>query len=152
MTRVCFVSRVRPDRLDEYRARHAAVWPEMLEALRDTGWRDYSLYLSADGLLVGHLETDDYAAAQEAMTRTAVNPRWQAEMAEFFVADGNPDEGFQVLDEVFHLEDQLRAAGLPTTPSSSPAPPADAADDAGTTADDAPRPTPTDPARLEDLA
>ena len=88
----------------------------LLEALRDTGWRDYSLHLSPDGLLVGHLETDDYAAAQEAMARTAVNPRWQAEMSEFFVDPGNPDEGFQVLDEVFHLEDQLRAAGLPTTP------------------------------------
>ncbi|KQR08413.1 L-rhamnose mutarotase [Cellulomonas sp. Leaf334] len=116
MTRVCFVSRVRPDRLDEYRSRHSAVWPEMLEALRDTGWRDYSLFLSGDGLLVGYLETDDYAAAQEAMTRTAVNPRWQAEMSEFFVDDGNPDEGFTVLDEVFHLEDQLRAAGLDTHP------------------------------------
>jgi L-rhamnose mutarotase len=149
VTRVCFVSRVRPDRLDEYRARHAAVWPEMLEALRDTGWRDYSLYLAPDGLLVGHLETDDYAAAQEAMTRTAVNPRWQAEMAEFFVTDGNPDEGFQVLDEVFHLEDQLRAAGLPTTPSTARPPHAGTA---GPADDAAPRPTTTDPARLEDLA
>lgn len=147
MTRVCFVSRVRPDRLDEYRARHAAVWPEMLEALRDTGWRNYALYLSPDGLLVGHLETDDYAAAQEAMARTGVNPRWQSEMAEFFVADGNPDEGFQVLDEVFHLEDQLRAAGLPTVPSTgAPGPTPSDGDDA------APRPTSTDPARLEDLA
>ena len=115
--RVCFVSRVRPDRLAEYRERHAAVWPEMLEALRDSGWRDYSLYLSSDGLLVGHLHTEDYAAAQEAMARTAVNARWQAEMAEYFVDDGNPDEGFTVLEEVFHLEDQLRANGLPTTPS-----------------------------------
>lgn len=111
--RVCFVSRVRPDRLEEYRARHAAVWPQMLEALRDSGWRDYSLYLSPYGLLVGHLHTEDYAAAQEAMARTAVNARWQAEMAEFFVDDGNPDEGFTVLEEVFHLEDQLRANGLP---------------------------------------
>lgn len=115
--RVCFVSRVRPDRLEEYRARHAAVWPQMLEALRDSGWRDYSLYLSPDGLLVGHLHTEDYAAAQEAMARTAVNARWQAEMAEFFVDDGNPDEGFTVLEEVFHLEDQLRANGLPLAPS-----------------------------------
>ena len=60
MTRVCFISRVRPDRLDDYRSRHAAVWPEMLEALRDTGWRDYSLFLAPDGLLVGYLAA--YAA------------------------------------------------------------------------------------------
>ena len=43
------------------------------------------------------------------MAATAVNARWQAEMAEFFIdLDGvAPDEGFLVLDEVFHLEDQL---------------------------------------------
>ena len=42
------------------------------------------------------------------MARTEVNARWQAEMAEFFVdLDVPPDEGFLLLAEVFHLEDQL---------------------------------------------
>lgn len=112
--RACFTSQVRPDRLDEYRAAHAAVWPEMLMALRDSGWHDYHLFLRQDGLLVGFLETDDHAAAQAAMARTAVNARWQAAMGDFFVDDGNPDEGFTLLDEVFHLERQLEQAGLPT--------------------------------------
>lgn len=115
--RYCFINRVRPDRLDDYTAAHAAVWPEMLEALRDSGWRKYSLHLADDGLLVGYFEADDYAAAQAAMGRTAVNQRWQASMEEFFVDPGNPDEGFQLLPEIFRLEDQLEAAGLPTTPS-----------------------------------
>ena len=115
MSRVCFVSQVRPDRLDEYRERHAAVWPDMLEALRDAGWADYRLFLSPTGLLVGVVETDDYAGAQAAMAVTEVNARWQAEMSEFFVADDTrPDEGMVVLDEVFHLEGQLAAAGLAT--------------------------------------
>ncbi|WP_156253028.1 L-rhamnose mutarotase [Pseudactinotalea terrae] len=118
--RYCFINRVRPDRLTEYAAAHAAVWPEMLEALRDSGWRDYSLYLSDDGLLVGHFEADDYDAAQQAMTRTEVNPRWQASMEQFFVNPGNPDEGFQLLPEIFNLEDQLRAAGLPTASTPRP--------------------------------
>ena len=121
MTRVCFVSRVRPDRLDEYRSRHAAVWPEMLEALRDTGWRDYSLFLAPTGCSSAISRPTTTPPPRQAMTRTAVNPRWQAEMSEFFVADGNPDEGFRVLDEVFHLEDQLRAAGLATDPQELPA-------------------------------
>jgi L-rhamnose mutarotase len=74
----CFVHHVRPDRLEEYRVRHRAVWPEMLKALRDAGWRHYRLYLGEDGLLVGHVEADDLDAAQAAMERTAVNERWQA--------------------------------------------------------------------------
>ncbi len=107
--RYCFLLQVRPDRLAEYRERHRAVWPEMLAALRDTGWRNYSLHLREDGLLVGYVEADDLDAAQRAMAATEVNARWQAEMAPFFTGlDGQPpDEGFLVLDEVFHLDDQL---------------------------------------------
>jgi len=106
--RVCFTLQVDPARLDEYRERHAAVWPEMLVALHDAGWHDYSLHLRGDGLLVGTLTTDDFPAAQAAMARTEVNARWQAEMGGFFVGlDGPPDEAMRPLDEVFHLEDQL---------------------------------------------
>ena len=108
--RHCFVLRVRPERMDEYRRRHAAVWPEMLKALADTGWRNYSLFLHDDGLLVGYVEADDLQASLAAMARTDVNARWQAEMAPFFVdLEGRPDEGFALLAEVFHLEDQLAA-------------------------------------------
>jgi len=101
MERVCFLLRVRPERLEEYTARHREVWPEMLEALRAAGWSNYSLFLQPDGLLVGYLETADFAAAQAAMEATDVNARWQAEMAEFF--DVGPDAGFTRVAEVFHL-------------------------------------------------
>ena len=117
MPRVCFTLQVRPDRLNEYRRRHAAVWPEMLRALRDTGWRDYQLFLREDGLLVGTLVTDDLAAAQAAMEETPVNSRWQADMAAFFdLPDGRPDRGMHVLDLVFDLDAQLEAAGETSTP------------------------------------
>ena len=105
MERVCFLLRVRPDRLDEYKARHRQVWPEMLDALRQTGWRNYSLFLRDNGLLVGYLECDDFAASLEAMEEREVNARWQAEMAQFFELPGGerPDTGLERLEEVFHL-------------------------------------------------
>jgi L-rhamnose mutarotase len=44
------------------------VWPEMLDALRDAGWHNYSLFLREDGLLFGYFETPvDLATAQQAM-------------------------------------------------------------------------------------
>jgi L-rhamnose mutarotase len=98
MERVCFILRVRPDRLDEYKERHRAVWPEMLDALRDAGWSNYSLFLRGDGLLVGYFETDDYERAQAAIDATDVNARWQADMAPFFEAP------FERLEEVFRLD------------------------------------------------
>ena len=105
MRRVCFLLKVRSDRIEEYRARHEAVWPDMLAALRETGWRNYSLFLRPDGLLVGYFETDDLDAALAGMAATDVNARWQAEMAPFFEGlDGAPDEGIVPLTEVFHLD------------------------------------------------
>jgi L-rhamnose mutarotase len=108
--RYCFLLRVRPERMDEYRRRHQQVWPEMLQALAETGWRNYSLFLGEDGLLVGYVEADDLRASLDAMARTDVNARWQAEMAPFFTGleGGGPDEGLVLLDEVFHLEDQVQ--------------------------------------------
>jgi L-rhamnose mutarotase len=110
--RVCFVLEVRPERLDEYVERHRAVWPEMLEAIRDSGRRNYSLFLRDDGLLVGYYETDDDA---ESARRLAADPRtaaWEAESAGFFVdlAGDRPDQGVPHLPEVFNLEQQLAAA------------------------------------------
>jgi L-rhamnose mutarotase len=106
MKRLCFLLKVRPERLEEYRRRHEAVWPDMLGALRAAGWHNYSLFLREDGLLVGYLETPDFDAALAAMAATDVNARWQAEMAPFFEElDGRrPDEGMFTLDEVFHLD------------------------------------------------
>jgi len=102
MQRICFQLQVLPDRLDEYRARHRAVWPEMLDALHEAGWRNYSLFLSPNGLLIGYLETDSFQEAQAAMRRTTVNERWQAEMAPFFGT--RPDTGLEPLEEIFHLD------------------------------------------------
>jgi L-rhamnose mutarotase len=100
MERVCFQVRVRADRLDEYRARHRQVWPEMRAALSATGWTNYSLFLRPDGLLIGYLETADFEAAKRAMEETHVNARWQAEMAPLFDAELT----FERLEEVFHLD------------------------------------------------
>ncbi|KOG08260.1 MULTISPECIES: L-rhamnose mutarotase [Streptomyces] len=105
MQRVCFLLKVKAERVDEYRARHAHVWDDMLTALSDAGWHNYSLFLREDGLLVGYLETPDFERARAAMDAADVNARWQAEMADFFEElDGRaPDAAMRPLTEVFHL-------------------------------------------------
>ncbi|MEU6844638.1 L-rhamnose mutarotase [Streptomyces sp. NPDC046716] len=105
MQRVCFLLKVKADRIDEYRARHENVWQEMRDALTATGWHNYSLFLRDDGLLVGYLETEDFDRARAAMDATDVNARWQAEMGSFFEElDGQaPDAAMRPLTEVFHL-------------------------------------------------
>jgi L-rhamnose mutarotase len=99
MQRVGFRLQVRPEMMDEYVRRHAEVWPDMLQALRETGWTNYTLFF-------GYFETPDLAAAKAGMAAREVNARWQAEMAPFFIAlDGKrPDEGFLQLEDVFYLQ------------------------------------------------
>ncbi|WP_280303731.1 L-rhamnose mutarotase [Nocardia abscessus] len=111
--RICFLLALRPERIDDYLAAHATVWPEMLDALRLAGWANYSLFLRPeDGLVVGYLETPDFARAQAAMAATEVNARWQASMAQYFQAPAfsrvqpgaRPDESLHRLTEYFHLD------------------------------------------------
>ena len=111
--RVCFQLQVRPDRIAEYVERHRAVRPDMLAAIRDSGRRNYSLYLREDGLLIGYYETDDDAASAAALAADPRTAEWERRSAELFVAlDGDrPDQGAPQLTEVFHLEDQLASLG-----------------------------------------
>jgi L-rhamnose mutarotase len=106
--RVCFQLQVKPDHINAYRVAHAAVWPDMLEALKSTGWNNYSIFMRPDGLLIGYFETENLQASLDGMAQTEVNGRWQAAMAEHFVdLDVPADQAFDYLTEVFNLEDQL---------------------------------------------
>ena len=127
MKRVGFMLKVRPDKVQEYREQHKAVWPEMQAALRRNGWHRYSIFMNDDGLLFGYFETPDcFAAALEGMSREEVNRRWQEMVAPYFEVlkvagsktasrSGTPrssggaavayaDESMLQLEEVFHLD------------------------------------------------
>ena len=105
MQRVAFILKVKPEMLEEYKRRHREVWPDMLQALRETGWHNYSLFLRPDGLLFGYLETPDFERAKAGMAEREVNARWQRDMAPYFESlSGRPDEAMAPLEEVFHLD------------------------------------------------
>lgn len=102
MARAAFVLQIRPDRVGEYVAAHAAVWPEMLDALRAAGFRNYSIFRHGTQAF-GYFEADDPAAALETMAGSQVNARWQDAMAgllEQRVADDGPG----LLPEIFRLD------------------------------------------------
>ena len=104
--RTCFLLKVRPEKIEEYKVRHAEVWPEMLAALRQTGWRNYSLFLRPDGMVVGYCETDDFDQSRAAMKHYPINLRWQREMAPLFdsLKGDSADDAMFPLEEIFHLD------------------------------------------------
>lgn len=109
MQRICFQLQVNPLRLDEYRERHARVWPSMLGEIAASGRCNYSLFLRPDGLLIGYFETDDLVASQHYLAASSVAADWEREMGDLFDGlDGvRPDQGFDQLAEIFNLDDQL---------------------------------------------
>lgn len=104
MDRIGFGMRVLPGAEEEYRLRHAAVWPEMLAALKSAGCQNYTIFIRGSDLF-GYLEVDDFEQFRETMDRQPVNDRWQSEMAALIDPLIDPATGFhQRLEEVFHLE------------------------------------------------
>ena len=107
MKRVGFILKVRQDKLEEYKRHHKAVWPEMLDALRRTGWHNYSLFMRDDGLLFGCFETpESFQVALAGMSQEEINKKWQDFMAPYFenLSGTHADESMVELEEVFHLD------------------------------------------------
>ncbi|GCE02880.1 L-rhamnose mutarotase [Dictyobacter aurantiacus] len=107
MKRVGFLLKVKPEKIQEYRERHRAVWPEMQEALRRNGWHNYSLFMREDGTIFGYVEVEDsFAAVLKGMDQEEINTRWQTYMDGFFqITPGlHADQAMLELEEVFHLD------------------------------------------------
>jgi len=82
--RTAFVLRVRPDKIEEYIRAHQDVWPEMLDALRGAGIRNYTIFRDGNRMF-GYFEADDLAAAGRYLALQDVSTRWQDAMAELLV-------------------------------------------------------------------
>ena len=106
MERAGFLLKVREDKLEDYKKHHEAVWPEMVDALRRNGWRNYSLFITEDGLLFGYVEAEEsFPESLEGMAGEEANLRWQKFMAPYFEdLARRPDQPMLQLEHVFHLE------------------------------------------------
>jgi L-rhamnose mutarotase len=104
MERIAFAMKLLPGAEAEYRRRHASVWPEMLDALRAAGARNYSIFQHGDDLF-GVLEVEDFDRFRTMMDEAPVNARWQADMAALIDPCIDPATEFHTrLDEVFRLD------------------------------------------------
>ena len=107
MKRVGFVFKIKKESIDEYKEHHKKVWPEMLEALRKHGWRNYSIFLKPDGMLFGYFEAEkSFEESLDGMSKEEINEKWQKFMKPYFdnINESNPDEAMIELEEVFHTD------------------------------------------------
>lgn len=80
MMLVALHTRLLPGEEERYEELHRAVWPEVLQRMREVGLRRYLIF--RDGCELFHLvECDDYDAAMAALAADPINQRWEATVA-----------------------------------------------------------------------
>ncbi len=91
-----WVLEVRPGYEVEYLKRHDEIWPEMLEALRESGIRNYNIF--RHGLtLFGYFETDDLEATKAYLRSSEVDKRWGQWMAPIMKIEIDPTTNYPYL-------------------------------------------------------
>jgi L-rhamnose mutarotase len=99
--------RLRPDAIDEYERLHAAPWPAVLDQIRRSNIRNYTIY--RDGLdLFASFEYvgDDFAADMAAMAADPETQRWWAltdALQEPF-PDRDAGSWWKTIPEIFHTD------------------------------------------------
>ena len=101
------VIRVVPEKLEEYKRLHAAVWPGVLKRIHDCNIRNYSIYYR-DGFLFSYFEYvgDNYEADMAKMADDSETQRWWKETDPCQQAIDSAAEGewWAGMEEVFHTD------------------------------------------------
>jgi len=109
MSRVIFgqLGRLKPEKIEEYEALHAAPWPGVLKTIRDCNLRNYSIFRHGD-LVFAYFEYigDDYEADMEKMAQDPVTIEWWTHTKPCFVQYGIlPNAEFYAdMNRIFHCE------------------------------------------------
>lgn len=111
MQRHAWVIRLHDDKIDEYVRLHAAVWPGVLQRLRDCHISNYSIYLRQldDGghYLFSYLEYTgkDFTADMAIMAADPETQRWwtHCRPCQQPLRNAAPGDWWSPLQEVFHL-------------------------------------------------
>ena len=107
MKRYGSVIGVRPEKLDEYKKLHAAVWPDVLKTIADCNIRNYSIYY-LDGKLFSYYEYygNDHEADMAKMAGDSVTQKWWAlcEPCQAPLDCRKSGQWWADAEEVFHVD------------------------------------------------
>jgi len=99
MERIGFKLRLKPNLKQEYKMRHAKIWPEMTEVLNKAGIHNYTIWL-IDNDLFGYYETEDNNYAVKVQNESGVVKKWNVYMS-------------TVIDSVVNKDGSVTAAFVP---------------------------------------
>jgi L-rhamnose mutarotase len=109
MKRMGMVIGIKPERIEEYKKTHAAVWPEVLAKISDCNMRNYTIFLrEPENLLFGYFEYHghDWAADSAKMAADPKTQEWWAihNPMQSPLASRNEGDWWAMAEEVFHID------------------------------------------------
>lgn len=102
--KIAFVMKLKPGFADEYKKRHASIWPELAELLKNNGIRDYSIFLDPNTNYLFAVQQQDSSSSSQDLGTNQIVKKWWAYMAD--IMETNPDNSpvSIPLTQVFHLD------------------------------------------------
>jgi len=112
MQRYGMVIGLKPEKIEEYKKLHSAVWPSVLETIGDCNIRNYSIYLGKldDGkyYLFSYFEYigEDFKSDMQKMAADPTTQRWWelCKPCQIPLQGRAPGEWWMNMEEVFHHE------------------------------------------------
>ena len=104
MIRKATVSRLRPEKIEQYLQLHKNPWPEVCKIMANHHHTHHSVYIHGD-ILFQYLEYTgtDFDADMEQMRNSEIMQKWWAQCRECVIAcDGGDGPAWQSLEEIFH--------------------------------------------------
>jgi len=105
MNRYGMVLRLKPEKYEEYKQLHAAVWPDVLKMIHDCNIRNYSIY-HRDGFLFSYFEYsgNDFEADMAKMAADPTTQKWWSicQPCQEPVESAAKGEWWSPMEEVFH--------------------------------------------------
>lgn len=104
MDKIAFAMKLLPGCKEEYKRRHAAIWPELAALLAQNGVSDYSIFLDeATGTLFAVQRQATGRSSQDLGTHPVIQ-RWWAYMADIMETHADNSPISTPLECVFHLD------------------------------------------------
>jgi L-rhamnose mutarotase len=102
--RVAFKMKLKPGFEEEYKKRHNALWPELIDLLKRSGIRDYSIFLDRETNILFAVQSIEGATGSQDLGQNEIVKKWWAHMADIMETNADNSPVSQSLPEVFHLQ------------------------------------------------
>jgi len=104
MARQAFKMKLKPGKKEEYRRRHAEIWPELVKLLNETGVSEYSIFLDEESNTLFAFQLQDGKKSSQDLGDNPIVQKWWAYMKDLM--DTNPDNSpvSKPLEEVFYMK------------------------------------------------